>query len=274
MPDFAVPTWRNARRAMAVTLGEPRSGRLCSVAWDRDFFYDTYPRIEEAFGARLDESLAPRDPSVLLQVVRELDLRPTAGWSTSAAARAPHAFRLATHFGFRVLGIDPVQRHLDLAREARRVAGARHRLARLLRARHRDARPGARLLDRPGLVPRRARARRGPGGGDARVRPRAAPRRVRRQLHDGRHRPARPGGGRPALRRDGGRADLGRPARARRRDRRAPGSRSSRRSTSPASGASGRRSRTARRRARCSTWRGCCASPSATAPSSATRRTT
>jgi SAM-dependent methyltransferase len=31
-----------------------------------------------------------------------------------------HAFRLATHFGFRVLGIDPVQRHLDLAREARR----------------------------------------------------------------------------------------------------------------------------------------------------------
>ena len=90
------------------------------MAWDRDFFYDTYPRVEEVFGARLDESLAPRDPSVLLQVVRELDLPPDSRVVDVGCGVGAHAFRLATHFGFRVLGIDPVQRHLDLGRAARR----------------------------------------------------------------------------------------------------------------------------------------------------------
>jgi SAM-dependent methyltransferase len=90
------------------------------VAWDRDFFYDTYPRIEGAFAQRLDESLSPRDPSVLLQVVRELDLRPDSRVVDVGCGEGAHAFRLATHFGLRVLGIDPVQRHLDLARAARR----------------------------------------------------------------------------------------------------------------------------------------------------------
>ncbi len=90
------------------------------MAWDREFFYDSYPRIEEAFAARLDESLSPRDPSMLLQVVRELDLRPDSRVVDVGCGEGKHAFRLATHFGVRVLGIDPVQRHLDLAREARR----------------------------------------------------------------------------------------------------------------------------------------------------------
>lgn len=91
------------------------------MAWDREFFYDTYPRVEEAFGARLDESLAPRDPSVLLQVVRELDLRPGSRALDVGCGEGAYAFRLATHFGLRVLGLDPVQRHLDLARAARRA---------------------------------------------------------------------------------------------------------------------------------------------------------
>lgn len=90
------------------------------MPWDREFFYDTYPRVADAFGARLDESLAPRDPSVLLQVVRELDLRPDSRVVDVGCGEGAHAFRLATHFGFRVLGIDPVQRHLDLGRAARR----------------------------------------------------------------------------------------------------------------------------------------------------------
>ena len=90
------------------------------MAWDPDFFYDTYPRLEDRFAARLDESLAPRDPSVLLQVVRELDLPPDSRAVDVGCGEGAYAFRLATHFGFRVLGIDPVQRHLDLAREARR----------------------------------------------------------------------------------------------------------------------------------------------------------
>jgi len=91
------------------------------VAWDREFFYDTYPRLEEAFAARLDESLSPRDPSVLLQVVRELDLPPDSRVLDVGCGEGAHAFRLATHFGFRVLGLDPVQRHLDVARAARRL---------------------------------------------------------------------------------------------------------------------------------------------------------
>lgn len=95
-------------------------GQTQPVAWDREFFYDTYPRAEAAFAARLDESLAPRDPSVLLQVVRELGLRPDSRAVDVGCGEGAHAFRLATHFGLRVLGIDPVQRHLDLAREARR----------------------------------------------------------------------------------------------------------------------------------------------------------
>jgi len=90
------------------------------VAWDRDFFYDTFPRLEEDFATRLDESLAPRGPSVLLQVVRELGLQPDSLVVDVGCGEGVHAFRLATHFGARVLGIDPVQRHLDLARAARR----------------------------------------------------------------------------------------------------------------------------------------------------------
>ncbi len=92
------------------------------MAWDREFFYDTYPRVEDAFAARLDESLAPRAPSILLQVVRELDLRPDSRVVDVGCGEGAHALRLATHFGVRVLGIDPVQRHLDLARESRREA--------------------------------------------------------------------------------------------------------------------------------------------------------
>jgi len=90
------------------------------VPWDPDFHYDTYPRLGAALAARLDESLAPRDPSVLLQVVRELDLRPDSRGVDVGCGQGEHAVRLATHFGLRVLGIDPVQRHLDLARTARR----------------------------------------------------------------------------------------------------------------------------------------------------------
>ena len=95
------------------------------------FFYDTYPRLEGDFAARLDVSLSPRDPSVLLQVVRELDLRPDSRVVDVGCGEGAHAVRLATHFGFRVLGIDPVQRHLDLARAARRdlVADIASRLA-------------------------------------------------------------------------------------------------------------------------------------------------
>ena len=243
------------------------------MAWDREFFYDTYPRVEEAFGARLDESLAPRDPSILLQVVRELDLRPDSRVVDVGCGEGAYAFRLATHFGFRVLGIDPVQRHLDLAREARRE-GVPDIASRVSFERGTATRIPVpdRSLD---LVWCR----------DVMVHvedPRAAFAEFARALRPGGYVVsyqtvatdllARRGGG-LALRRDGRRARLRRPGRHR-----------------PAIAGSGlevvdtidlagewgerRRRRTATPAGRCCTWRGCCGTPSATAASSAARRTT
>ena len=90
------------------------------MSFDLRFFYDDYPRIEEAFGALADTSLSPRGPEMLLQIVRELDLAPDSVCLDVGCGSGNHSFRLATHFGLQVVGIDPVQRHLDLAREARR----------------------------------------------------------------------------------------------------------------------------------------------------------
>lgn len=90
------------------------------MSFDWAFFYDDYPRIEEAFASLADTSLAPRGPEMLLQVVRELDLAPDSVALDVGCGSGAHSFRLATHFGLQVLGVDPVQRHLDLAREARR----------------------------------------------------------------------------------------------------------------------------------------------------------
>jgi len=73
-----------------------------------------------SFDALLDSSLTPRGPSMLLQIVRELDLRPDSVALDVGCGSGSHSFRLATHFGLQVLGVDPAQRQLDLAREARR----------------------------------------------------------------------------------------------------------------------------------------------------------
>lgn len=90
------------------------------MSFDLRFFYEDYPRIESAFGSLVDQSLDPRGPSMLLQIVRELDLRPDSVALDVGCGEGQHSFRLATHFGLQVLGVDPVQGHLDLAREARR----------------------------------------------------------------------------------------------------------------------------------------------------------
>lgn len=90
------------------------------MSFDWSFFYDEYPRIESSFGDMVDQSLSPRGPEMLLQIVRELDLAPDSVALDVGCGSGSHSFRLATHFGLQVLGVDPVQRHLDLAREARR----------------------------------------------------------------------------------------------------------------------------------------------------------
>lgn len=84
------------------------------------FFRDAFPRLEDAFRGALDQSLEPRDPSMLLATVRSLDLPPDSVAVDVGCGDGTHAFRLAAHFGLQVIGFDPVQRHLDLAREARR----------------------------------------------------------------------------------------------------------------------------------------------------------
>lgn len=70
--------------------------------------------------ALLDRSLAPRGPGQLYDIVRELGLPPDSDVVDLGCGEGADALRLATHFGFRVLGLDPEQRHLDRAREARR----------------------------------------------------------------------------------------------------------------------------------------------------------
>ena len=119
MPDLAVPTWRNTRRAMPVTL---------LGAWQlpprglgsRVLLRHLPPRSRVPSPRASTRASPPRDPSIMLQVVRELDLPPDSRVVDVGCGEGAHAFRLATHFGLRVLGIDPVQRHLDLARAARR----------------------------------------------------------------------------------------------------------------------------------------------------------
>ena len=80
--------------------------------------YDSYPRIEEAFQDALDESLHPRGPDFLYEVVHKLGLPSVAGVVDLGCGEGQHSIRLAERFGFAVHGIDPVPRHMDLANEA------------------------------------------------------------------------------------------------------------------------------------------------------------
>lgn len=76
--------------------------------------------VDARLAARLDQCVAPRGPEVLLQAVRDLGLPPDSLVADVGCGRGEDAFRLATHFGFRVWGFDSVQRYLDHARTARR----------------------------------------------------------------------------------------------------------------------------------------------------------
>jgi len=77
--------------------------------------YDAFPRVEEAFHAALEESLHPRGPDVLYDLVRGLGLAPGAVAVDVGCGDGEHAFRLAERFQLDVTGVDPVPRHLELA---------------------------------------------------------------------------------------------------------------------------------------------------------------
>ena len=90
-----------------------------------DWSYDVYPRIEERFLAALDESLAPRGPELLYELVAGIGLPPGARVADVGCGEGRHTVRLAERFGFEVVGIDPVQRHLDVGAETLAETAAR-----------------------------------------------------------------------------------------------------------------------------------------------------
>lgn len=83
-----------------------------------DESYDSYPRIEESFQQRLDASLAPRGPDALFDVVASLDL-PANGLALDVGCgEGRDSIVLAGRFGMRVVGVDPVARHVAASAES------------------------------------------------------------------------------------------------------------------------------------------------------------
>jgi SAM-dependent methyltransferase len=87
--------------------------------------YDDFPRIEEAFKTALDESLHPRGPDMLYDIVADLALAKGARVLDLGCGEGQHSLRLAERFEVAVLGIDPVARHIELCNEALDEAAVR-----------------------------------------------------------------------------------------------------------------------------------------------------
>jgi SAM-dependent methyltransferase len=88
------------------------------VSWTLDEAYDTYPRIEEEIENDLDASLDPRGPGVLIDFVAGFGLVPGSVAVDVGCGEGTHAVNLTERFGFGVTGVDPVPRHVEVAREA------------------------------------------------------------------------------------------------------------------------------------------------------------
>lgn len=79
-------------------------------------FYDAYPRIESEFQAVLEEGLNPRGPDVLYDLVEEFGLSSGSVAVDVGCGEGKHAVELAERFPLMVAGVDPVLRHVELAR--------------------------------------------------------------------------------------------------------------------------------------------------------------
>ena len=84
--------------------------------------YDDFPRIEEQFQELLDESLHPRGPDSLLEIIDGLGLRPGCRVVDVGCGEGDDALALHRRLDADVLGIDPVARHVELARAAAEAA--------------------------------------------------------------------------------------------------------------------------------------------------------
>jgi SAM-dependent methyltransferase len=80
--------------------------------------YGSYWQIEDEFATALDESLDPRSPDQLLDLVTEMGLAPGAVTLDVGCGDGSYALELHRRFGFQVTGIDPVVRQLERARAA------------------------------------------------------------------------------------------------------------------------------------------------------------
>jgi ubiquinone/menaquinone biosynthesis C-methylase UbiE len=87
-------------------------------------YYDDYPRIEEAFQTELDESLEPRGPEMLYEMVGALGLTRGASALDLGCGEGRYSLELAARFGFSVLGVDPTPRQVEVANEAQAAADA------------------------------------------------------------------------------------------------------------------------------------------------------
>jgi len=83
-----------------------------------DDSYDAYPRVEEEFRKFLDESLRPRGPDALFDLIGSLGLPQETHAVDVGCGEGGQAIELAARFGFVVLGVDPVERHIELCRRA------------------------------------------------------------------------------------------------------------------------------------------------------------
>lgn len=106
---------QNRHHCVVNPSDEPPAVELgLAPAW-LEYSYDAYPRIEGEFQAALAESLNPRGPDLLYELVDELGLSPGSVAADVGCGEGRHSFELAERFGFTVTGVDPVPRHIELA---------------------------------------------------------------------------------------------------------------------------------------------------------------
>ncbi|MEV4017472.1 class I SAM-dependent methyltransferase [Nonomuraea angiospora] len=85
--------------------------------------YDAFVQVEEEFNEALDQTLDPRGPDLLFDVVAELALPDGATALDVGCGEGRHAIELAKRFNLRARGVDPVPRHIAVAmHEAREQA--------------------------------------------------------------------------------------------------------------------------------------------------------
>ena len=89
-----------------------------------DYFYDEYLDIEAASEAFLSQSLHPRGPHMLFDIVEKLGLPAESSVLDVGCGEGAFSLELARRFRFNLLGLDPIPRHMAIATEALQKASA------------------------------------------------------------------------------------------------------------------------------------------------------